>query len=516
MKKITTLIVLAFVIQTQVSLGQVMDIQQNSRLGPDKPTFSGIDKFDCKTMGCPNHPQLNKTANNSSFDAKQKLDSLITKLFYVGINTWTPTNKYDYSYDENGNASVEIQNEWDTDLNIWVPQNKTERLFNEFNKPYEELWIYWEIDSNQWLPSRKYEYGYDENGSLIMEKSMEMDINTNQWVNNWKREYAYDIDFGIQSEFYSIWVIDSNMFIPSYIYEYTYDTIGNLVTHTKKMWAYNTMTWKYQYKCFYTYNNDNQDSTIVSIKLDYATDSLINWSRMEYYYDSNGFDKTSVLYYWKKNLNQWEFDNKHESNYDNDGKRTLLIRSLWNNNSNYWYHINKTEFTFDDNGNLSLRQYYNPTDSINWHILSEYEYNYDLEYTISEIFFPTHEWDPPEYCDYMFNKPTDFSIYRVNDGELFEEYKMTYYYSELNIGVPESQGKNIEVYPNPTSGQLMIINENDVVLKGINIYNQFGQIVFHKNIVPNIIDLSSLGQGIYIIEFVAENSLISKKLIIKG
>jgi len=507
----TILLSIAFV---AVSVAQEVKLQQYSKVELGKLMFTDNNNFDYKTIGYPNHLQLQRPANNSSIDTKQKLDSLILKMYYEDINTWTRLIKHEFIYDENGNTTILIENTWDNDLNIWIPLSKFEQVFNELNKPLQLIFNSWETDSNQWNTYEKHEYEYDENGNLKLELIIEKDYNNN-WVNKWKRDYTYNINFEIQSELRSIWVIDSNMFMLNNIHEFNYNTDGKLATYTEKVWAQNIMTWRTSYESFYTYNNNNQDSSIVSLKLDYATDSLINWSRMEYYYDSNEFDKIDLFYYWDKSLNQWEFESKQEVNYDNNDKNTLLIRSLWNINSTNWQHVEKNEFTYDYNENLSSFQMYIPTDSVDWLLLVEYDYNYDFNYRISECFFPIGESYPPEFYNHMYNKPTDWVGLSVDNGIFYEAFKTIYHYSELNIGISEDYNNEIEVYPNPTTGQLKITNENEIELKEIIIFNQIGQKVFNKSVIPRIIDLSSFYQGIYVIEFITENSLIRKKIIIK-
>ena len=74
----------------------------------------------------------------------------------------------------------------------------------------------------------------------------------------------------------------------------------------------------------------------------------------------------------------------------------------------------------------------------------------------------------------------------------------------------------IEVYPNPTQDKLTI-DWKDTVLGisavNLNVFNVYGAKVFSKVVNDNNIDLSSLSEGIYFLEFVIERQRISKKII---
>ncbi len=73
----------------------------------------------------------------------------------------------------------------------------------------------------------------------------------------------------------------------------------------------------------------------------------------------------------------------------------------------------------------------------------------------------------------------------------------------------------ISLYPNPASQKLHIKVCKGIKIKEVFIYNQFGQKVLIENLITNIIDVSILERGSYIIELVTEEYKIREKLIIK-
>jgi hypothetical protein len=71
------------------------------------------------------------------------------------------------------------------------------------------------------------------------------------------------------------------------------------------------------------------------------------------------------------------------------------------------------------------------------------------------------------------------------------------------------------IFPNPVKKELFILNKNGIVINEVNIYNQLGQKVIHENQQTEMINVSMLEQGMYIIELVSDNLKIRDKLIIK-
>lgn len=73
----------------------------------------------------------------------------------------------------------------------------------------------------------------------------------------------------------------------------------------------------------------------------------------------------------------------------------------------------------------------------------------------------------------------------------------------------------ISIFPNPASDKITISGKNGLKVESVNIYNQLGQKVFHRNEIRENIDISTLGQGIYIIELTSRELKIRQKLIIE-
>ena len=71
------------------------------------------------------------------------------------------------------------------------------------------------------------------------------------------------------------------------------------------------------------------------------------------------------------------------------------------------------------------------------------------------------------------------------------------------------------LHPNPAENEVLITGSNGIFINEIIFYNSFGQKVLCVNQIENKIDISELKSGIYFVNIVTRQSLISQKLIVK-
>ena len=82
-------------------------------------------------------------------------------------------------------------------------------------------------------------------------------------------------------------------------------------------------------------------------------------------------------------------------------------------------------------------------------------------------------------------------------------------FKELRIN-----NKSLEIFPNPANRQVTIFCKDGTTIEEVIIYNITGQIVHQEKPVNNIIDISELQPGMYIIEVISGERKIRKKLMI--
>jgi hypothetical protein len=91
------------------------------------------------------------------------------------------------------------------------------------------------------------------------------------------------------------------------------------------------------------------------------------------------------------------------------------------------------------------------------------------------------------------------------------EYFVKYYYSV--DAVNEGLAQSVNVYPNPTNGDIKVEAE---MLEHVAIYNLVGQKVYEDNISGNecVIDMNRFGSGVYMIKIKSSKGSTTKKITV--
>ncbi len=116
-------------------------------------------------------------------------------------------------------------------------------------------------------------------------------------------------------------------------------------------------------------------------------------------------------------------------------------------------------------------------------------------------------------CDYL----------TAPNGTLTIEYNQTGCHNQQqvldaceSVSIRENtQDIVISIFPNPATDKLTITSNIEFKFKSVYIYNQLGQEVLHKKNNDENIDISTLGQGIYIVKLAINGLKIRQKLIIQ-
>jgi photosystem II stability/assembly factor-like uncharacterized protein len=74
---------------------------------------------------------------------------------------------------------------------------------------------------------------------------------------------------------------------------------------------------------------------------------------------------------------------------------------------------------------------------------------------------------------------------------------------------------NIQLFPNPATNKISVVNKSSSQIKQYSLYNLHGQKVLCGRLADDIIDVSGLTPGLYIIEFALEKNYVRRKVLIK-
>ena len=110
----------------------------------------------------------------------------------------------------------------------------------------------------------------------------------------------------------------------------------------------------------------------------------------------------------------------------------------------------------------------------------------------------------------------DFTTGRYPNGTgPFQFLYPTFSYTNSITAINESERIAIRLYPNPTKDLLIIATEQPVEIKTVRISTLLGDAVIFENLpASNQIDISSLADGIYVIQLYSDRQIGAKKFIV--
>ncbi len=383
---------------------------------------------------------------------------------------------------------------------------------------------------------------YDEYGNIIMYTHQKI----NSWNNSWEKDYRYIFIYNnageIQFEITLDWKNPSNSWDTVYRHEHSYNSNGMLTSSVVSNYS-NSTGWTYESQILYEYDLEN--NLMVEIFQVYNQEWK-NLLKDEYSYDNNRNISKKKNYVWLSQEEKWELRVIYEHKYSNDKiillyeyhffqddtswsntKKTEYSYTLDNliletkykahsdNSANRWYLFSKTENEYDNFNNLTQTISYLYED-LTWINSRMTSYAYDHSVNLDDIIFTT--WEPSTYA--VHSKPLGYSDYSWNNGNWNQTSSTSYYYIEQDISLYDNSDikNNIDVtiFPNPTTDYILLTTNAN--LSNLIYFELFD--IQGKNIIPKMIlksqqtlDLSNLGNGIYVYKLMSSDKTRQGKLI---
>jgi len=418
-------------------------------------------------------------------DAKQCLDSVITSGQYGN------QKKEHFIYDQYGNNITEIS--YYQPGTSWVEDFKYEYEYDAQGNKIKEIYSSWNSVEWEWESYRKYEYTYDTKGNQI--ELIAYYRGDNNWKNDYKEESTYNKDghllFTYSFEWNNTWKMTS-------IIEHTYNIDGNLIMSIEFKRSDTTATWINFYKEERNYNVNKNQILLTSY---YWTD--IGWIKNErdsFMYDFNGNLLTNIHYVWIDT--NWTENTKYEYEYAPDGNKAIFTSYSWVNAT--WTGDVRYKYAYDTNKNLIMYRYYS-WNGVDWIEIFKYESSYNLLYSKTDLILPN------SYNDMDNKLLLEVGYWWEKTGWVANEI-ITYYWSNKNVRIGQLQVANygLQVYPNPTTGQLTIENGSstgslpgDGTLSVVEVYDVVGKLQKVESKKQNgkiEIDISHLANGLYFLQ----------------
>lgn len=348
--------------------------------------------------------------------------------------------------------------------------------YDDQERLIEDVFIFVEMDGKT-----RTQYSYAETGELIANVSHSWDEGSGQWIPEEKTEYTYNGNGLIVYTIYSEWDVGASLWMEDTKTTYTYDGEGKLTAMIDHEWDSGTSDWMEDRKEEFFYYPDGY--------VDYQVD-----------YDMLG----SI---WQK---MW----KHDYTYDAEQKLIIEIEFEWDNVAD-WDLTYKYEYTYDSNGNLVVETGSEWDEIENtWTYVDKNELEYDNAYTYDDLVLPVELIELAWRFNNMLTGSTYFS-WEASGGTWNAFYEVGYYYSDYIPGyINEPELYHIALFPNP-AGQVLNIVVQGISIDEVAIYSLTGQQVLLVRPRGEVIDISSLTAGIYIVEVTVENSKFRRKLLVE-
>ena len=238
-------------------------------------------------------------------------------------NEWMLISKLEYTYDAEGNTLTEVEYKYNDNelyLKCEYTRNSNRQVLTKVSYSYND---------NEFKAENKTEYTYDDNGNTLTRTEYEY-IN-NEWISKTKEEFAYETinnktsrtGYIVYRFLFGRWnkvderVIINNIYLSTYYVtldsndlfkeksEYTYDENGNTLTEIGS--TYKNNEWVYDYKYEYTY----EEGKNISIKYSYTNNEWTYTYKNETTYDSNGFILGYTIY--KYSNGEWVIVKTHQN-----------------------------------------------------------------------------------------------------------------------------------------------------------------------------------------------------------
>lgn len=294
--------------------------------------------------------------------------------------------KLEKRYDAYGNLTYDARYIWNEQNSCWVlNDSKSEQFDSEGNliqsisesgdgSYYEEM--KWEKDKyirveeyvgddgEMYAGFRTIEYK-DESGRRIM--VVESSWSNGRWEDNTRITTSYDNkgreECLLRYSYYDgTWSLING-------YKYEVIRVGNRETRQKREWKSIDKEWSEPF------------NKVVTVYDDYErVIEVIDWSKTEYTYDSNGNQTLIVISYWDTESNQWTPEEKTEYAFDSANNKILEARYRLNHSTNCWVGSEKNEVEYDAEGKKTIELIYRwDITSEDWYASKRTEFKYDSD-----------------------------------------------------------------------------------------------------------------------------------------
>lgn len=458
------------------------------------------------------------------------------------------------------------------EIDAWIEYKKAEYLYNETSEKVEYTLFSKKPDESNWTNEIRRAYDYDNTSGLIRSVSEhKWDIANNIWIGNWRYEYQYDGRQNLTGSTAFFWNSDNNNWVLNLREEREYDnanrciisvsyyrdranniwigdqksvfiynTTGKIQKQTDFFWDASTLQWFASFERNYTY--DAQSSLLEwSVKQwDRDRKIWVDWWKVEHLLDASSNTIRSSDYQWNRLENKWDSGWKLERSYDNNQMTREAVYD-WNKLEDEWNGLYQLMYLYDNNGYITVIKDYEWDSFVGKWELSQKRFNYmstpdflPVQFLITDLSGEKVQNARISIGSTVYkegkHRITGLSKGRYNaivTAEGFSTKNISFEIIDREVVIhvtlenpvsitDEANTRNrFEIFPNPASNVVMLRSDSDI--KNISVYTADGRLIL--NSTPNTsqfeLNVSTLSEGLYVIQSETNNKLIVSKIIIR-
>ncbi|HLO92056.1 MAG: T9SS type A sorting domain-containing protein [Chloroflexota bacterium] len=384
---------------------------------------------------------------------------------------------------------------WNETTQAWDLTGKTSDMsYNEYRLTSE---IEYDRTGSDWQRAMFHTYTYNAQGKLVTE--LMMSYADSVWENNYMVNQTWDAAGNMTQQDILLW--NGLSWMEQQRFVMTYDASNNMLTWLLQT---NNGSWVNYNKKTFTYTSNRLTEEITERWQD---PSWVNFTRKQYAYENNQLS-AMVEQSWSNNA--WANDVRSAYSYDNSGNLvTTLVQALDNGN---W--INRFNNIYTYTNNRLMHWLFQNWDGNAWIDSQQEIHNYDNggnhTYCLNQI-TKGDTWKDLslDLWNYNSNNNLTQTSHKIFDAENVYGDSTSYFLRSV-LGMEEKTDEGFAVYPNPTTGKVVI--QSDQMPSGIEIYTLSGNVVITPE-AGRIIDMSDLPAGTYIIRATFGKKITSKVVI---
>lgn len=469
--------------------------------------------------------------NEFGFDNNNRDTSLVKYNWNVSTESWQISLKQRFEYETEGMINSKITFQWNDTLEEWIRIHRVESSFDSSGNL--ESRIDYNLDSKEeWVETHKEEYDYDQYGNLLFKRTYafgqaewievsRLICEYDQWGNQILSEerFSYhgaenaELGFGIKSVYsydhsgnltYSARYSWS---IPPYWkgvnkYEYVYNDSGWMIHQLHHKWSKELLDWEFYISEEYLYHASGIRTTSINWGVDrLGLDSVV--ISKEFFYPGDHYFTTydSLCagddYEWQGQYINSEgfYKMDYQSVTGQDSTYTLNLKV--NPNPDNFVITGDTEVIQGENS-LYVAPIVNGV-SYSWHV--------ENGTILSE--------PPSDSLMVFWDNPGDATVisYATNINGCNSETSTLHIHIGPN-GIDNMRSDQFTVYPIPVHDFLHI--STNIKFSKVEILDMFGRCVMNSPIAIEIINISDLASGTYLLRIKDKgNRVISTRKILK-